>query len=231
MKLLNTLLTILICIFVNKASIAEEVIQITSTLEGGISGIENSIQPNIEFESSYAIFKHLKVTKADIGKEFTITSNQDDPNFRKFVERLTDGDDEVMKVGHVIGYVKGNLGNYETTWFEKKDLHQKYISKITIQYNSIDFGEPYFKTNDYWTDFKYEVIITFHVEKKQPDLVDSIAENFQLNDKQTKGVEDKKKRITAKEFLEKENTQPKQPKQRFRMEFEYTPKDKKKDDN
>jgi hypothetical protein len=227
MKLLNALPIILICIFLSKASLAEEIIQIKSTLAGGISGIENSIQPNIEFESSYAIFKHLKVTKADIGKEFTITSNQDDPNFRKFVERLTDGDDEVMKVGHVIGYIKGNLGNYETTWFEKKDLHQKYISKITIQYNSIDFGEPYFKANDYWTDFEYEVILTFHIEKKQPDLVDSISGNFKLNDKQTKGEENKKKRITAEEFVKKDNKQPKQQKRRFKIEFEYTPKGKK----
>ena len=157
MKLLNALPIILICILISKSSSADEVIKIKSTLAGGISGIENSIQPNIEFESSYAIFKHLKVTKADIGKEFTISSNQDDPNFKKFSERLTDGDDEVMKVGHVIGYVKGNLGNYETTWFDKKDLYQKYVSKITIQYSSIEFGEPYFKENDYWTDFQYEV--------------------------------------------------------------------------
>ncbi|MGB0985284.1 MAG: hypothetical protein ACPG19_14630 [Saprospiraceae bacterium] len=221
MKLLNALPIILICILISKSSSADEVIKIKSTLAGGISGIENSIQPNIEFESSYAIFKHLKVTKADIGKEFTISSNQDDPNFKKFSERLTDGDDEVMKVGHVIGYVKGNLGNYETTWFDKKDLYQKYVSKITIQYSSIEFGEPYFKENDYWTDFQYEVLITFHLEKKQPWLVDFISEDFQLEDAQTKGKIQKKKRITAEEFLKKDNKTPKKSKRKFKIELKY----------
>ena len=78
---------------------------------------------------------------------------------------------------------------------------------------------------------KYEVIITFHVEKKQPDLVDSISENFQLNNKQTKGKDNKKKRITAEEFVKKDNIPSKQQKQRFKMEFKYTPKGKKKDGN
>lgn len=221
MKVVKNYAVIVLYFFCMQYSFAntEMKLTITAELSGGIKGIQNSIRPNIEFESNFPIFNNLVITASDVGKSFEISSDLDDPNFSKFTQRITDVHDDVMKVGHFIGFVKGNLGNYETTWFGKTNLSKKYISKISITYDTLRFDAPVIKDNDYWTDFRYHVTLSIFIADEAPIALKYV--DFSLDDElsydyQTKGEQPiNNKKLTIDGFQQKDKPQ-------FKAKITYT---------
>lgn len=178
---------------------------IVSKLSGGVIGAVDHLKPNIEFDDEHPIFSELVITPQDSGRWFELKSEDLDHNFIPFVQKLTDAYDEVLKVGHEIGAIKGNLGNYETTWFQQTDLYGKSITKIAIQYNKININAPLFKSGQYWTEFDYELkIVFFWNDNNRKNQYSALPPTTPI------------KRITARKYLQHRN-HSKEQRQKFKI--------------
>lgn len=151
---------LLLCVVLQEAKGAITALgSLTTTIEGGIAGDQHSIKPYIAFKGDVPIFANHTITALDEGTTFTIASDQDDSNFSKFIKKLTNHSDDVLKVGHKIGVIKSDLGSLESVWFNNTTgFRGKKITHITLTYEAIDFSSS--ATLDNWTDFTYRITLT-----------------------------------------------------------------------
>lgn len=168
----RTIGLILIAIFFNiSITQAKLIATITNTASGGIVGNESSIKPLIAYKGEDPIFSDFRISSDEEGMSFSLSSDLDDPNFSKFIKRLTNSHDEYLKVGHKIGMIKSDVGSLESSWFDDKyGFEGKTITRIELTYTKIKFSTPLTNIKDMdWTNFTYEVKLSFY-DDTTPDV-------------------------------------------------------------
>lgn len=144
---------------------------ISTTITGGIASIEDAITPHISFADGTTLFTGVTINQESEGMVYTISSDAEDENFSQFVHLLTNPKDDILKVGHEIGFVTGDLGSHESTWFGT--LHEnKNITRIELTYENIKFEVNTFHK---WTNFSYDV--TIHIYDDESYNVSYIDRN------------------------------------------------------
>ena len=166
---------------------------LTTTVEGGIAGSQHTIKPYISFKGEIPIFTNHTITALDEGITLMIASDKDDINFSKFIKKLTDHKDDILKIGHKIGVIKSDLGSLESSWFKDINNFQgKTITHITLTYEIIDFTPS--KTIKNWTEFSYKITLTVFGKESEINYarVDYKAlkdKSFATKGNTTKGME------------------------------------------
>ncbi|MFK7947511.1 MAG: hypothetical protein AB8G11_07980 [Saprospiraceae bacterium] len=151
---LSVLAVILVC---STSAFGNKVASLTTSINGGIEGTEDSFTPYISFKGDEALFSTKVVTATDEGVTFILASDFDDINFATFIEKLTDDQDDNLSIGHKIGKIKSDVSNLESKWFDGLTFEGKNISFITLTYSNIKFeGEE----NGEWTDFSYDLTLS-----------------------------------------------------------------------
>lgn len=134
-------------------------------VEGVVAGTETSFTPFISFKGDAALFGSKSITAADETVTFIVASDFDDINYMNFIAKLTDGNDDLLSVGHKIGKIKTAVSNSESNWFNGVLLEAKNIAHLTLVFSNIKFemnaaGQ---------TEFSYE--LTLNIFETDADVM------------------------------------------------------------
>lgn len=191
---LRILSVFIIVLIFSTTVLSNELVSLTTSISGGIEGSEDSFTPCFSFKGDEALFSTKVVTAADEAVTFVLASDFDDVNFVTFINKLTDENDDFLRVGHQIGKIKANVSNLESNWFNGELLNKNNISYITLTYSNIKFNS----NGDDWTDFSYDLTLSIFGNDEvnlNPDYTSNEA--F----KQIKGFNTKKEQQNAKDSM------------------------------
>jgi len=138
----------------------------------GTAAILNSITMTIGYETNiyllqteYPLFEQYAITLNDVGHTFTANA-QNDPDFAGFVQRLTDGISEPIKVVDSIGSTSGTpesqfFSTHPAGW-NGIDLQGFQIGSITMHVDSLTINSPGSDPNHNgnWTDVFFQGTLT-----------------------------------------------------------------------
>jgi hypothetical protein len=165
MKTFTTLLSITFALLVSLNVNAAKTASLFTKVEGIVAGTETSFTPFISFKGDATLFGSKSITAADETVTFIVASDFDDVNYMNFIAKLTDGNDDLLSVGHKIGKIKTTVSNSESNWFNGATLEGKNIAHLTLVFSNIKF-----ETNeDGQTAFSYE--LTLNIFQTEEDVM------------------------------------------------------------
>ncbi|MBC8096064.1 MAG: PEP-CTERM sorting domain-containing protein [Akkermansiaceae bacterium] len=121
----------------------------------------------VNFTVGATLFDQFTLTPSDVGKTFSLTA-QSDPEFGAFVQRLTNGRNDMIAFADSFG---GLSGQNESLFFSQRiagsngiDLRGFQIGSIALRVDSLTIASPGSNPNGdgNWTDVFFEGTITVH---------------------------------------------------------------------
>lgn len=165
-------LVVLLCGFSNTA-FGSKLASLTASVSGGIASTEQSFTPYIVFKGDEPLLSTKNVTASDEDVTFILASDFDDINFAAFVEKLIDGEDELLSIGHKIGDIKSEISSLESVWFDGLTFSGKKVSAITLTYSNLKIEVDTENPNK-WTNFSYELTLNIFDDNDE-DGIDLLA--------------------------------------------------------